>query len=249
MTNKDKSIKLKIYENDNIIYSKNKLIRFSSASDVLENTNLEKFSTGSSQLDEILGGGIETGSITQFYGAPGSGKSQICLTACALLPQKYNSIYIDTEHKLRPERIAQILEKRGLESSKVLNNIIIAKPINTQEMERAIDKICTFFDSNKSLKLVVVDSIINLLRVEYQGKSQLPLRQQKLNLFMSKLQNISTEKKVAVIITNHIQTNPSSFSSFYNEIPTGGNIIKYCSTHIVRLKKNIEDTCTLFDKK
>ncbi|MGI0051694.1 MAG: hypothetical protein ACRD8K_08155 [Nitrososphaeraceae archaeon] len=71
----------------------------------MQPNNIEKFSTGSTYLDNILGGGIETESITQFYGAPDSGKSQIYFTTCALLPIQFKSIYVDTEGKLRIERI------------------------------------------------------------------------------------------------------------------------------------------------
>ena len=90
MTNKDKSIKLKIDENDNNnIFKINEFNGFLSAAHLLkDNNNIEKFSTGSSYLDNILGGGIETGSITQFYGGPGSGKSQICFTLCVIITNK-----------------------------------------------------------------------------------------------------------------------------------------------------------------
>ena len=107
MTDKDKSSKLKIFENTTNIQNNN----FLSASDSLQHNDIEKFTTGSTYLDTILGGGIETGSITLFYGGPGLGKSQIYLTTCSLLPQKYSSMYIDTEGKLRPERLKQILEE------------------------------------------------------------------------------------------------------------------------------------------
>ena len=227
---------------------KNGLDGFLSAADVLENKKVvERFTTGSSQLDEILGGGIEIGSITQFYGSPGSGKSQICMTACALLPQQYSSIYIDTEHKIRAERLQQILQNRGLQSNNILKNISITKPFNVQEIEGAIDKISTFFDSNKSIKLIIVDSIMNLFRIEYQVRSQLTARQQKINLIMSKLRNLAIEKNAAIIITNHIQTDPSSFSSpINNQIPTGGNILEYACTHIIALKKiSIDNRATL----
>ena len=97
MTDKDKSLELKIDKNDirdnKSSYSEDRFTGFYPATEILENTKIEKFSTGSSSLDYILGGGIETGSITQFYGSPGSGKSQICLTTCALLQKKYSSIY------------------------------------------------------------------------------------------------------------------------------------------------------------
>ena len=162
MTNKDKSIKLKIDEKDNLLYSKNELDGFSSAAHLLEdNNNIEKFSTGSSSLDNILGGGIETGSITQVYGGPGSGKSQICITACALLPKQYNAIYIDTESKFRPERIEQIAEERGQKSNDILENIYTSNPINNQAMEASIDKILQFSGSENIFKLLIIDSLIN----------------------------------------------------------------------------------------
>ena len=247
MTDKYKSLELR--KNENSTGNKrNRLNDFKTAEDILENSSIEQFSTGSSSLDDILGGGIQTESITQFYGSPGSGKSQICLTTCALLPEKYSSIYIDTEGKFRPERLKQIEEERGLESNDVLKNIQIAKTDNGQKMERAIDQIVTFFNSDKLIKLLIVDSLINHLRVEYQGRSQLPARQQKLNLLMSKLCKIAIEKKIAVVITNHVQTDPSYFSSFNNDVPVGGNIINFASTHIIRLKRMHTKTCAFLVK-
>lgn len=51
--------------------------------------NLLTITTGSGALDKILGGGIETGSITEIFGGCGSGKTQLCHTLavnCQLLP-------------------------------------------------------------------------------------------------------------------------------------------------------------------
>ncbi len=36
--------------------------------------------TGSKELDKLLGGGIETGSITEIFGEFRTGKTQLCLT-------------------------------------------------------------------------------------------------------------------------------------------------------------------------
>lgn len=52
---------------------------------------------------------------------------------------------------------------------------------------------------------------------------------------MCKLQKIATEKNIAVGITNYIQNDPTPF---HNELPIGGNIVNFTSTHIVSLKKN-----------
>lgn len=69
--------------------------------------------------DALLGGGIETRSITEFYGEFGSGKSQITHQLCVnvQLPEDDGglhgrAIFIDTEDTFRPSRIDDMV--RGL---------------------------------------------------------------------------------------------------------------------------------------
>jgi len=51
---------------------------------------IEFLTTGLEEFDEILGGGYETGVLTEFFGEFGSGKTQFCTVACimAQLPKK-----------------------------------------------------------------------------------------------------------------------------------------------------------------
>ena len=74
--------------------------------------------TGSKDLDTILEGGIETGSITEIYGEFRSGKTQLCHTLCVTcqLPidmggGEGKALYIDTEGTFRPQRLQQIAER------------------------------------------------------------------------------------------------------------------------------------------
>jgi RecA/RadA recombinase len=98
---------------------------------ILRYQKRERIPTGSTDLDDLLGGGgIESGALTQFYGAPGSGKTQLCYTMCAMLPSEFKAIYIDTEGTFRPERIESIAKARGLDPSKILQNVQVAKPSN-----------------------------------------------------------------------------------------------------------------------
>ena len=94
-------------------------------------------STGSSTLDELLLGGIETQAVTEFYGEFGSGKSQICHTLCAIARQPIESggldsstIYIDTEGTFRPERVQEIARARGFDPVQVLKNVAVCKVYN-----------------------------------------------------------------------------------------------------------------------
>jgi DNA repair protein RadA len=77
--------------------------------------NILRVTTGSNMLDKLLGGGIESQSITEFYGEYGSGKSQICHQLCVnvQLPSEQGglggaALYIDTENTFRTERIFQM---------------------------------------------------------------------------------------------------------------------------------------------
>ena len=86
--------------------------------------------TGSSELDALLKGGVETGSITEIFGEFRTGKTQLCHTLCVTcqLPLEQGgaegkAMYIDTEGTFRPERLMEIAEKYGLNGQDVLDNV------------------------------------------------------------------------------------------------------------------------------
>jgi DNA repair protein RadA len=127
-------------------------------------------------MDDLLGGGgIETGAITQFYGTPGSGKTQLCYTICAMLHSEYKAVYIDTESTFRPERIESIARARGLDHAKILKNIQTARPLDSALEESCIETACSMSDSK--IKLLIVDSMTAHYRVEYAGRSRLQEKQ------------------------------------------------------------------------
>ena len=213
----------------------------------LKNRKVERLSTGSKNLDNLLGGGgIETGAITQFYGAPRSGKTQLCYTMCAMLPSQYKAIYIDTEGTFRPERIESIAKSRGLDPTKILQNIKVAKPLDSQEQESCIEAACSM--SNSKIKLLVVDSMTAHYRVDYAGRSKLPERQQKLNKYMHTLLRTAQTNRIAVVVTNHqMQSSPDSLFG-YTYIPIGGYTMSYASTHRIHLRRlSSEKFCAKLD--
>jgi DNA repair protein RadA len=68
------------------------------------------------EVDEMLGGGVETQSITEVYGEFGAGKSQVThqLSVNVQLPSEQGGldgsvIFIDSEDTFRPERIEEML--------------------------------------------------------------------------------------------------------------------------------------------
>lgn len=89
--------------------------------------DLIQISTGSKELDSLLDGGIETGSITELFGEFRTGKTQLCHQLCVTCQLPFNqgggegkALYIDTEGTFRPERCLAIAERYGLNGEDVL---------------------------------------------------------------------------------------------------------------------------------
>ena len=210
---------------------------FIAASELI-NQKGERFTTGSKNLDALLGGGgIETGAITQFYGPPGSGKTQVCYTLCAHSTSEHKAIYIDTEGTFRPERIESIARARGLDTTKILKNIQVARPLDSAQQESYIEADCSAINKpNSNIKLLIVDSMTAHYRVDYMGRSKLPEKQQRLNKYMHMLLRIAQTNKVAVVVTNQMQSNPDNVI-FEKSMPVGGQVMLYASIHVIHLKR------------
>jgi DNA repair protein RadA len=202
----------------------------------------ERISTGSKNLDNLLGGGVETRAVTEIFGEYGTGKTQICHTLCVIVSREgthgglaSKAIYVDTESTFRPERIVSICNARNIESGPVLDSIIVAKAYNTAHQELIIDEIGSIIDMNR-VKLLVVDSAVAHYRAEFLGRATLSERQQKLNKFMHILLRISETYGAAVVITNQIQSSPDPvFGDIFR--PTGGNVVAHTSTYRLYLKR------------
>lgn len=97
-------------------------------------------STGSANFDALLGGGIETKSMTEIFGEYRSGKTQLCHTLCVTAQINEKSpgkvAYIDTEGTFRPSRVRAIAERFGVDGDACLDNIVYARaPTYERQME------------------------------------------------------------------------------------------------------------------
>ena len=108
---------------------------FETGATVLERREqIGKLSWGVDEVDELLGGGVETQSITEVYGEFGAGKSQVThqLAVNVQLPAEHgglegSAIFIDSEDTFRPERIEQMVEGQedeALEDMMKLHGIV-----------------------------------------------------------------------------------------------------------------------------
>jgi len=209
--------------------------------------NMLKCSTGSKNLDELLGGGIETQAMTEFIGEYGVGKTQICLMLCVIaqLPLEKgglsgNVVYIDTEGTFMPERVLEIANALELDPHETLGNIFLARAYNSSHQCVLMDHLFSFCPEN-NIKLVIVDSMIGHFRGEYIGRESLSERQQTLNSQLHKLLRLTEAFNLPVIVTNQVQANPAQFFGDPNK-PAGGHVMAHACTHRVYLRKGSKGT-------
>ena len=169
-------------------------------------------STGSSELDKILDGGMETGSITEIYGEFRTGKTQLCHTLCVTcqLPLDQGggegkALYIDTEGTFRPSRLIQIAERFGLNGDDVLDNVAYARAYNSDHQSQLLLQAASMMAESR-FALLIVDSATALYRSDYNGRGELSTRQIHLGRFLRSLQRLADEFGVACIVTNQVST-------------------------------------------
>ena len=209
--------------------------------------NMMRCTTGSSRLDGILGGGVETGAITEFIGEYGTGKTQICFTlsVTAQLPDEEGGLdgrvcVIDTEGTFLPERIIQIAESRGLDPRETLEGILVARCYNSDHLSILIDSLPMICEE-EGVRLVIVDSMIGHFRGEYIGRENLAARQQKLGSCLHRLMRLAEASNIAVAVTNQVQATPAVAYGDPNR-PTGGHVMAHACTHRVYLRKGKQNT-------
>ena len=153
---------------------------FSTATEFFKKrSDLIQLTTGCNDLDKLLGGGFETGSITEIFGEFRSGKTQIChtLAVTCQLPISQGGgegrcLYIDTEGTFRPERLMAIAQKYKLDPTEVLENVAYARAYNTEhQMSLLIDASALMAASRYAL--LVVDSATALYRTDFSGRGEL----------------------------------------------------------------------------
>ena len=204
--------------------------------------NVLRLSTGSKALDKLVDGGLETQTITEFYGEYGSGKSQICHQLCVnvqLPPERGGlngaALYVDTENTFRLERIVQMSKFLGLDPEKVAKKIIYAEAYTSDHQMFLLENADEIIKAN-NVKLIIVDSLTAHFRSEYLGREMLAPRQQKLNKHMHKLIALARAFNTVAVVTNQVMAKPDQF--FGDAIhPIGGNIVGHTSHTRIYLRK------------
>ncbi|KAG1857543.1 Rad51-domain-containing protein [Suillus tomentosus] len=140
----------------------------------------------------------------------------------------------------RPDRIRSIADRFGVDGNMALENILYARAFNSEHQMELISECSMRFAEDKDFRLLIVDSIMALFRVDFSGRGELSERQQKLAQVMSKLTKLSEEFNIAVLITNQVQSDPGATMTFVAGgalKPIGGHILSHSSATRMFLRK------------
>ena len=149
--------------------------------------------TGCASLDRVLGGGLQSGLITDIFGPPGSGKSQICFSICAECASRGGHVlFIDTTGTFRPERVVEIAC-----SDSVLRNVSVVRARTLADQENAINIIPEIDPT-----LIIVDSLTALFSSQISG----PSRHLLLMRHLRELAYVAIKGRYHVAFTNMIRS-------------------------------------------
>jgi DNA repair protein RadB len=186
----------------------------------------DRRSSGNAVLDQLIGGGLEVRTITQFYGEPASGKSTLCMIAAvASLRAGQTVVFIDSEG-FSIERFRQIA---GTDTEKIADRLFLFEPIDFEQQGIMIA------EAEKILKvhkpgLLVMDSATALYRNDLEkGRDSI----QMLTRQMIHLLGYSKRYDIPVIVTNQVymDTVKNTF------LGLGGTALEHISKVIIRLEK------------
>lgn len=205
--------------------------------------NIHKLTSSSKAFDELMGGGLETQAITEFFGEFGSGKTQMCFQLAVNVGRPIseggldgNVFIIDTENTFRPERIVQMATALDLDPEECLKKIHVARAFNSHHQMLLVDK-AQELAHELNVRLMIVDSLTAHFRAEYVGRGALAERQQNLNKHMHDLLRFGDLHNSVIAVTNQVSAKPDAFFGDPTR-PIGGHIVGHAATYRLYLRKS-----------
>jgi len=176
--------------------------------------------TGLEKLDQMLGGGLKSSTITDIFGPSGTGKTQLALQIMLnSLSENSKIFYQDTTGNFRPERLVEMAQYKEM-GTDFLDKITVGRIINVMEQQNSLEKI-----SESDFSLIIIDNVTDLFSFEYPREEQILEKTNQFSKYMKRLSQIAAETKIPIVITNMMrkidtieQENMDSIISLYTHI-------------------------------
>ncbi|XP_002695646.5 DNA repair protein RAD51 homolog 3 isoform X4 [Bos mutus] len=202
------------------------------ALELLEQEHTQNFIiTFCSALDNILGGGIPLTKTTEICGAPGVGKTQLCMQLAidVQIPECFGgvegeAVFIDTEGSFMVDRVVdlataciqhlQLIAGTHMEEEhpkalqdftleNILSHIYYFRCRDYTELLAQVYLLSDFLSEHSKVRLVIVDGIAFPFRHDLDDLS---LRTRLLNGLAQQMISLANNHRLAVILTNQMTT-------------------------------------------
>ena len=192
--------------------------------------NHESIPTGCGPLDDLLDGGFEAGTVTQVYGPPAAGKTNVALGAAVeVAAERATAVYIDTEG-LSLARFEQVAEARSDDVDDLASRIIIKEAYDFEEQEEAVRDAAELAER---ADLVVLDSATGFYRLERAEDVEGGEALREVASQVTHLLSLARKHDLAVVLTNQVYTDPDSDRAR----PLGGHTLEHWTGTVVRIER------------
>ncbi|WP_226007763.1 DNA repair and recombination protein RadB [Natrinema salinisoli] len=200
----------------------------------------EAIPTGCGPVDELLGGGFERGTVTQLYGPPAAGKTNLALSAAVeTAVDGGTAVYIDTEG-VSVDRFQQLLEAAvdgqppgdggGDDVEAVASRIVIEDALDFEEQAEAVRDAEEFAER---AELIVLDSATGFYRLERTADGDEGEALRSVTRQVTHLLSLARKYDLAVVLTNQVFADPDSDRTR----GLGGNTLEHWTGTVLRLER------------
>ncbi|MFB6091105.1 MAG: DNA repair and recombination protein RadB [Halobellus sp.] len=192
----------------------------------------DALTTGCRALDELLGGGFERGTVTQLYGPPAAGKTNVALSAAVRVAGAGDrAVYIDTEG-LSIDRFRQLAEAVADDATteEITSRLIVSEAHDFEEQEEAVRDAEEFAER---AELIVLDSATGFYRLERTADGEAGESLRRVARQVTHLLSLARKHDLAVVITNQVFTDPDTDRSR----ALGGHTLEHWTGVVVRLER------------
>ncbi len=203
--------------------------------------DLQRITTGSSQFDHLLGGGLPCATITDVYGPAGTGKTQFAfqnaITTCENMLNSTEGetspcvVFVDCSGSFRPERIAEMLAARGCNANRILNRISTVSVRSVSDQRKASYRVEREPSFSKCRLLIVDDVTVNFTG-DYAKDEEVAARQLDLSVYIRHLSYLCNQRGMSVLLTNSVRSRGEE-----GEGETTGSILSAFSLYRLRFTR------------
>lgn len=192
----------------------------------------EDVPTGCAALDTLLGGGFERGTVTQLYGPPGSGKTNVVLSAAVeTVANDGSALIIDTEG-VSVDRFDQILSARVEDPEAASSDIIVTEAHDFDEQAEAVRDAAEFAER---VDLIALDSATGFYRIRRAEDEEAGDALRQVANQVTHLLSLARKHDLAAVVTNQVFTDPDTETE--RTRPLGGHTLTHWTGTVVRLDR------------